>query len=412
GDLPMAFLHDGRPPVVREATWEPPASDLKSRIVPEGSRDDELLRDPNKMLLAILGDLDVCSKESIVRQYDHEVQGGSVVKPLVGVNEDGPSDAAVVRPDLNSNRGLVISNGIATRLGDWDPAAMAACAIDEAVRNAVAVGADPDKIAILDNFCWGDTDDPAVLGSLVRAALACQETAVAYGTPFISGKDSLKNFFRKDLPDGGSEKVDIPPTLLISAIGQIEDVNKAVTMDLKEPGNVLILLGTTYGRDLLGAAFDRHARGSYSGECHFPKLLTDRSSVLEEARGRYRTVYRLIRQGLVRSCHDLSEGGLAVAAAEMAFAGGVGAELNTSPIRGGDSHAVLFAESPARFLLEVRPSALSRLSRLVEPPWLTLAFVGHTTGSDRLVAKVKEEPVIDLPLADLKAAWQAPLREL
>ena len=200
-------------------------------------------------LLGILGSLNVCSKEWIIRQYDHEVQGGSVIKPLVGVVNDGPSDAAVLRPVLTSRRGIVMACGMNPCYGDLDPYWMAAAAIDEAVRNCVAVGADPQRIAILDNFCWGNTDRPETLGSLVRAALACYDVATVLGTPFISGKDSLNNEFR---PQGAAEPIAIPPSLLISAIGQVDDVARCVTMDLKEPGNVLYLVGTT--RDELGGS--------------------------------------------------------------------------------------------------------------------------------------------------------------
>ena len=172
----------------------------------------------------------------MIRQYDHEVQGGSVVKPLVGVANDGPGDAAVLRPVLDSRRGIVVACGMNPRYGDLDTYWMAASAIDEAVRNCVAVGADPRRIAILDNFCWGNTDRPETLGSLVRAALACYDVATVLGTPFISGKDSLNNEFR---PKDAATPISIPPSLLISALGQIDDVSHCVTMDLKEPGNLI-----------------------------------------------------------------------------------------------------------------------------------------------------------------------------
>ncbi len=204
GSLSMDFLHDGRPPVIREAVYE-----IKSTTSPlhraggegqgEGAAVSES-RDYTEDLKKILSSLNVASKEWIIRQYDHEVQAGSVIKPLVGINNDGPSDASVVRPDLTSKRGLVVSCGINPHFGDYDPYWMAASAIDEAVRNCVAVGADPDRIAILDNFCWGNTERPETLGTLVRAAVACQDIAVAYGTPFVSGKDSLNNEFSYEDP--------------------------------------------------------------------------------------------------------------------------------------------------------------------------------------------------------------------
>ncbi|MCA9265391.1 MAG: phosphoribosylformylglycinamidine synthase subunit PurS, partial [Planctomycetales bacterium] len=238
GDLSMKFLHDGRPPVVREAVYEPQPVEPLTKMPAEINATETLKH--------ILGSLNVASKEWVIRQYDHEVQGGSVIKPLVGVANDGPSDAAVVRPRLDSARGIVIACGMNPRYGDFDTYHMAASAIDEAVRNCVAVGADPERIAILDNFCWGATDRPETLGSLVRAALACQEIAIAFGTPFVSGKDSLNNEFSYDDADGQRVTIAIPPSLLISAMGQVGNVSQCVTMDLKSPGNRLYLVGRTW----------------------------------------------------------------------------------------------------------------------------------------------------------------------
>ncbi|MGH7130264.1 MAG: AIR synthase related protein, partial [Planctomycetaceae bacterium] len=269
-DLSMQFLHAGRPPVVREAVYRSAKCGMRSAELKKSPHSDHsALRTPHSALssstphsalrtphlehsalqklrydddlLAILGSLNVCSKEWIIRQYDHEVQGGSVVKPLVGAESDGPSDAAVVRPDLRSLRGLVIACGMNPRYGDLDPYWMAASAIDEAVRNCVAVGADPARIAILDNFCWGNTERPETLGGLVRAALGCRDIALAYRTPFISGKDSLNNEFtyQDRAKRQAAVTIAVPPSLLISALGQIADVRQAVTMDLKEPGSSL-----------------------------------------------------------------------------------------------------------------------------------------------------------------------------
>src|SRR5207248_276413 len=220
GDLDMYFLHDGRPPLVLQAKYSPAPRASEGRPAPS------LALGAGDALLKILSSWNVCSKEWIVRQYDHEVQGGSVIKPLVGVRDDGPGDAAVVAPVLGSWVGLAVGCGINPRYGDLDPYAMAAAAIDEAVRNVVAVGADPARVALLDNFCWGNTDRPEVLGSLVRAAEACRDVALAYGMPFISGKDSLNNEFRT-----GDRVIVIPPTLLISALGRVPDVRRCVTMD-------------------------------------------------------------------------------------------------------------------------------------------------------------------------------------
>ena len=431
GNVAMSFLHDGRPPVNREAVYLPPreSARLVAKCVTTNTTGPD---DFNATLQRILGSLNVCSKEWIIRQYDHEVQAGSVVKPLVGIAHDGPSDAAIVRPDLGSMRGAVISNGMNPRYGDFDPYWMAASAIDEALRNCVAVGADPSQIAILDNFCWGNTERPETLGSLVRAALGCHDAALAYGTPFISGKDSLNNEFKYDDANGKKQVITIPSSLLISALGQIENVENAVTMDLKEAGNRLVLVGRTMS-ELGGSHFAlvQDLDGGTVPRVDFvqaPKTLA--------------AVHAVLAAGLVRSCHDLSEGGLALALAEMAFAGGLGVEASISGVcpESHDAVDALFSESQTRFVLEVEPLHVLRvLSDLNAAGALALAIGQVTTaprlkitgstaitpsfqkaynsglGGEELIAQALAEMhtraiLIDASLADLKASWQKPLK--
>jgi phosphoribosylformylglycinamidine synthase II len=394
-NLDMKFLHEGRPPVVREAVYQAaPAKPLQLRqdINPAGA------------LEKILGSLNVASKEWVIRQYDHEVQGGSVIKPLVGVANDGPSDAAVVRPVLDSRRGLVISCGMNPWYGDHDTYHMAASAIDEAVRNCVAVGADPRRIAILDNFCWGYTDRPETLGSLVRAALACHDVAIALGTPFISGKDSLNNEFSYEA-NGDRRTISIPPSLLISAIGQVEDVSRCVTMDAKEPGNALYLVGLT--RNELGGSHlgivERMSGGAV------PQVDAAR------AKSTFAAMHRAIHQGFVRACHDLSEGGLAVAAAEMAFAGGFGLSLaldavpNDIPLTMAERDlALLFAESNTRFLCEVAPQYQRQFEAAMSS--VIHARIGQVTAENKLIVKKSQQVLIDSDVSKLKECWQKPLR--
>src|SRR5262249_36519358 len=278
-DLDMHFLHHGRPDVVRQATWVPPTPGPSST---KGGGETSKLAPPTPLsgggvggggggtftdiLLKILDTPNVCSKEWIIRQYDHEVQGGSVIKPLVGVREDGPGDAAVIAPVLGSWTGLAVGCGINPHYGDLDPYAMAAAVIDEAVRNVVAVGADPARIALLDNFCWGNTDRPEVLGSLVRAAEGCRGAALALGTPFIIDQASLNNEYQSV-----DRHISIPPTLLISALGQVPDVRRCVTMDLKDPGNALFVVGAT--RDELGGSHFNLVTGRTGGE--LPRVDTE-----------------------------------------------------------------------------------------------------------------------------------------
>jgi phosphoribosylformylglycinamidine synthase len=384
GDLDLTFLHDGRPPIVRQATWSPP---------PQQPATPKALSHTDA-LLAILRDPTVASKEWIIRQYDHEVQGASVIKPLVGLHDDGPSDASVIAPVLGSMKGLAVGCGMYPRYGDLDPYGMAAAAIDEAVRNVVAVGADPARVAILDNFCWGNTDRPEVLGSLVLAAQACHDVALAYRMPFISGKDSLKNEFHAP-----GHHIVIPPTLLISALGQVQDVRKCVTMDLKEPGNLLYLVGST--KDELGGSHYYKATGRTGGTVPRPNL--------DQAPKLFAELHGAITSGLVRSCHDLSEGGLAVAAAEMAFAGGLGADLSSTGVTGLPDEVALFSESCTRFLLEVKPEKVARFETALAG--LPLTKVGVVVPQPRLrIAGTNGEWVVWADLAALKEAWQAPLR--
>jgi len=391
-DLTMHFLHDGRPPVIRDATYEPPAAQAHAKQTDMSAGD---------ILKAILGSLNVCSKESIIRQYDHEVQAGSVIKPLVGVTNDGPSDAAVVRPDLLTDRGLVISCGMNPLLGDYDPYWMAASAIDEAVRNCVAVGADPSRIAILDNFCWGNTERPETLGSLVRSALGCQDIAIAYGTPFVSGKDSLNNNFSYET-DGSTETITIPASLLVTALGQIADVENAVTMDLKAAGNVLLLIGQTHD-ELLGSHYNLVTKQT-GGD--LPKVDA------EQAPKVFAALHQCIDQGLIRSCHDLSEGGLAAALAEMAFAGGIGVDAKID-LPNVDLTSALFSESNTRFLVEVTPENAAAIQSIFEAAGLSVPVeVAATTEQDFIVRDSSGEVVIQESLADLKECWQSPLRVL
>jgi len=404
-DLDMQFLHGGRPPVVRDAHYTPPAAapPITAPDVPDFGRD----------LCGILGSLNVASKEWVIRQYDHEVQGGSVIKPLVGVANDGPSDAAVVRPLLDSYRGLVLACGMNPRYGDLDPYHMAASAIDEAVRNCVAVGADPRRIAILDNFCWGYTDRPETLGSLVRAALACHDVAVALGTPFISGKDSLNNEFSYWDAQGQKHTIAIPASLLISALGQIADVRQCVTMDLKQPGNLLYQIGAT--RDELGGSHYTLLHGQSGG--NVPQV----DPAL--ARRTFQTLHQAISSGLLRSCHDLSEGGLAVAVAEMAFAGGWGAQVDVGTVPHTlytlheplSTIARLFAESNTRFVCEVSPPLQPVFEALLRDNQIPWAAIGSVQTSPQLTIVISDgnnarRTLIDLPIATLKQAWQQPLQ--
>ncbi len=400
-DLDMRFLHDGRPPVVREATYQPPPrTPLAIAAVAADAAQD---------LKQILGTLNVASKHWIIRQYDHEVQGGSVLKPLVGSENDGPGDAAVVRPVLDSYRGLAISCGMNPRYGELDTYHMAASAIDEAVRNCVAVGADPARIAILDNFCWGYTDRAETLGSLVRAAKACYDVATVLGTPFISGKDSLNNEFSYTDAEGNKRTIAIPPSLLISAMGQVPDVRRCVSMDLKQAGNLLYQVGLT--RNELGG----------SHYCLIHELTGGDVPTVDprQSKATFTALHQAIRRGLVHACHDLSEGGLAVALAEMAFAGQLGIEVDLQPVPNdlaGHSSTelatiLLFAESNGRFVCEVAADQQAAFETILQSHQVPFGCLGTVQATEQFIIRQAgaSAPLIQVDLAALKAAWQQPL---
>jgi len=386
-DLDMGFLHDGRPAVARRSEHR--------RAAPAAPAIDGSLR-PGELLLRILASPNVASKEWVIRQYDHEVQGRSVLKPLVGARSDGPGDASVFTPRFGSLRGIAVGCGMNPCYGDVDPYRMALSAVDEAIRNVVAVGGDPSRVAILDNFCWGNTDRPETLGSLVEAARGCHDAAVLLGAPFVSGKDSLNNEFRTA---GGT--LAIPPSLLISSVAIVEDVSRCVSMDLKKAGNRLVLIGETCAE--LGGGHLLRVLGKGGGAV--PRL-RDNAPRLHAA------LARSISAGLVRSCHDLSEGGLAVAASEMAFSGEIGAEIDLGKVPGHRDSAsdieTLFSESNSRYLLEVRPDDLESLLESFEG--LPAADVGVTLTYHILRVVGRDgETVLAEALDDLKRAWQEPL---
>jgi phosphoribosylformylglycinamidine synthase II len=389
GDLDMEFLHKGLPRLKKEAVWELPQHAEPDFPQPINLRED---------LLRILASWNVCSKEWVIRQYDHEVQGGSVLKPLTGVSNDGPSDAAIVRPILDSDMGIVVANGINPKYGDIDPYWMAASAIDEALRQVVAVGGSLGRVALLDNFCWGNPDKPDRLGSLVRAAQACYDVALGYETPFISGKDSLYNEFETE-----KESISIPPTLLISAVAVMDNVERAVTMDCKREGDLVYIIGTTWN-ELGGSQY--YGIHGYVGN-KVPRVDSKKGKRLMD------TLSAVMEKGLVRACHDLSEGGIGVAAAEMAFAGGLGMVIHLGQMLLSEAinrdDYVLFSESNTRFLVEVSPEDRQQFEGMMAG--VDFAAIGQVTSKERLeVYGLNEEIVLSAPIAELKEAWQRPLR--
>ena len=391
-DLDMEFLHKGLPQHIKQAIWQPQQhKEMPSR--------DKQTDDYTEDLCRLLASPNIASKESVIRQYDHEVQGGIVVKPLVGIKNDGPSDACIATPVIGSEKAVIVANGINPKYSDVDPYVSAASAIDEALRNIIAVGGTLEKTALLDNFCWGNPDKPDRLGALVRAAKACYDIATAYGTPFISGKDSLYNEYR-DTTTG--EQRAIPSTLLISAICVMSDIRNAVTMDVKTPDNSIYVVGNTYAE--LG--------GSHYFGIH--EFIGNAAPIVRVDEGKF-TMERLssaINSGLVRSCHDCSEGGIGVAAAEMAFSGGFGMSLFLDKIPTGEeikfNDFLLFSESNSRFLVEIEPqNQTAFVSHMAEIP---IGCIGTVTETPKFTINgLDGQQIVVTSIDTLKSAWQTPL---
>ncbi len=391
--LDLDFVHNGVPQMELTAIWEEPVHPEPDMPEPE---------DLGRELKKLLSRFNICSKEYVVRQYDHEVQGGSVIKPLTGLMDDGPSDAAVIRPDLERLDGLVVSHGIIPRYSDIDTYHMTMCAVDEAVRNAICVGASLDHMAGLDNFCWCDPvqsektpDGHYKLAQLVRANKALYEICTAYGVPCISGKDSMKNDAKI-----GSVKISIPPTLLFSVIARIRNVEQAVTMDAKEPGHAVYILGIT--RPEMGAS-EYFVMNGFIGN-------TVPMVDIESALARYHALEQAISKGLVASCHDCSDGGMAVALAETAFSGGLGMEIDLDSVLQDQVERLdhlLFSESQSRFIVTVPESDCTAFEDIMADTGI--ARIGTVTHEPTLRLSSRGAFVVDEAITDLKAAWKQPL---
>jgi phosphoribosylformylglycinamidine synthase subunit PurSL len=384
-DLANEFLDEGQPCRHLQAKLPRPEVVKKQRALRTKPVDCQ------DVLLKLLAHPNIASKSDVIRVYDHEVQGGTTVKPLVGVENDGPSDGCVLVPiGTPGPRAIALSNGFNPEIGKADPYRMAVSVIDEAVRNAVAVGADPEHIGLLDNFCWGDPLRPETLGSLVAACRGCYDAAVAYGLPFISGKDSLNNEYLG--PDGKQHA--IPPSLLISAVGIVEDVDRTTTMDLKVEGSTIYLLGDTKD-EMAGSHFRLVTGGAVEGEVA--------PSLPEYAPALYKSLHKAMTKGLVLSCHDLSEGGLAVSAAEMCLAGRLGMSLT---LDAGDSVTELFSESNGRLLVEVHPSqVLAFENEFLGGTAAYVRRIGTTTAARWLNVSTPDDRLISLPVDVLVEAW-------
>jgi phosphoribosylformylglycinamidine synthase subunit PurL len=392
-ELDMAFMHDGVPRPTHIAAWE-----IKAQPAPKLPSSKNLGYD----LKQLLSSLNICSREWIIRQYDHEVQGQTAVKPLQGPMS-GPGDAAVIWPYtmLNGNekekyKGIVLSNGLNPEYGKIDPYWMTASAIEEALRNAVCAGADITRTALLDNFCWGSPDKPEQLGGLVRAAKACYEFSKVYETPFISGKDSLHNEYVID-----NVAYSIPPALLISAVGVVQDIRKAVTMDFKRDGSLIYVIGAT--KNELGGSQYLKVKKISGGDVPKVDAAVSKKTLSAAAKA--------ISASLVEACHDCSDGGMAVALAEMCFAAGKGAavDIAKAPSEGAlPDQVMLFSESNSRFIMEVSPKNKAAFEKIMKG--VPHACVGKVEAKPVLtVAGAGGDKILSEKTAELLDSWRKTL---
>ncbi|MFQ5653579.1 MAG: AIR synthase-related protein [Planctomycetota bacterium] len=390
GELETSFLFDGRPRAVRQARRPAPAPEVALEFAGDG---------PGEILRRLLSHPNIASKEAVIRQYDHEVQGRMVVRPLTGARADAPSDGCAFDPLRDGRFTVVVGCGILPLLGEVDAHEMGAQAVDEALRNVIATGGGLERVALLDNFAWGDVSDPDILGALIECARGAAGAARAYRAPFISGKDSLHNVYR-----AGGVARSIPGTLLVSAASVVPGSPRAPTTDLKRSGSVLLLAGPTPA-GIPGSLLQLICGGAGGEPARFDGIL---------GRALLERLEEWIARGALLACHDLSEGGLAVAAAEMALGGSAeGLLLDLDAIPGADAHGdadLLFGEGPHRFLLEVEPEIEPVL--LEEAGEIPVARVGRVTGDARLVARRRGRTLIDAPLSELGRLFRAPLEKV
>ena len=374
-DLPMEFLHNGRPR--RNMTALLPDPRRVHTLLPEV--------DVQHVLLQLLAHPTIASKEHIIRRYDHEILGSTVVRPMAGPTQEGPSDGVVIAQPQRTS-GFAVGIGVNPQYGLYDAERMAYAVVDEAIRNAVVVGADPSQIALLDNFSWGDPRRASTLGDLVATVAGCCDAARAYKAPFVSGKDSLNNEYTAT--DG--QRHSIPPTLVITAMGYVPDADEVVTTDLKNVGNELFLIGSTRD-ELRGSHLHLVLGGDFGGEVPAPDYA---------APERYVTLHQAMRSGLIQSAHDCSEGGVAVVLAEMVISSGKGIEAH---IDGVNEIAALFAESNGRVIIEVAPDVSEHVCALFGDD---ISRIGTVSGDASLTITTTSQ-VCTWSHDQLIAAWKS-----
>jgi len=397
--LDMEFLHEGVPKKYMEAAWEKPK--LQEPELPEDL-------DYNDVLAKLMSSLNICSRENVIRQYDHEVKGKTTIKPLMGPNGKAPQDAAVMRLNFNGFAGVAVSNGIIPRYSDINAYQMSAGAFDEAVRQIIAVGGklpDPNDDTnrfwtVNDNFCVPDSlydpvtnpDGKLKLAKLVQMNQALFDMSTFFNIPMTSGKDSMKNDFK-----AGKIKISVPPTILYSMVAKVDDVRKTVTSDFKVAGDLIYQIGQTYNE--LGAS-------------EFYRLFDELGANVpqvhkENAKRIYEKVISANQQNLIESNHDISDGGMAVALTESAFGGGFGAEINLEKFSDLNLNTILYAESHSRFVVSIKPEDQNEFEKLLGEDAIQL---GEVTSNQNLIVETEKEVVINMNINELKTAWENGLK--
>ncbi len=406
-DIDLNFFHNGRPK--KQLVTKRSVPIYRRSQTPINGHATEL----KSLILNLLSSPNITSTEFVNQQYDHEVQGSSVQKPLQGRGKVN-SEAAVIRPVLSSQKGVVLSSGLYPHLSDIDPYQMAACSIDSAIRAAVAAGADIDYLALLDNFCWCSPQDPHRLWQLKEAARACFETAVDFGTPFISGKDSMHNDFKGFGSDGKPVKISILPTLLISAVGVIPDIEKTVSLDAKIPGDIIYILGET-NNELAGSEFAQMitgvaaASGRQKNGGQWPPLQTGNVPQVNALKNHrlYKSVFNSNQRSLISSAISINRGGLAIALAKKLIGGRLGATVNLANVPGAwqENYEALFSESQGRILVSVDPKKTQEFEKLMTGN--TIGKIGKVTDKSELIIKDRaDKKILSLNLNQAEKAYK------
>ncbi|MEO0096612.1 MAG: AIR synthase-related protein, partial [candidate division WOR-3 bacterium] len=381
GEIDLDFLHNGMPTVKRKAICK------RKETIKEI---DWEIRDYNELLINILKNENIASKEWIIRQYDLEVQGRTVLKPLL---EGSPSDGVVLKPLREKDIGIAVACGINPSYGEISPYWMAASVVDEALRNITCCGGDINKTGILDNFCFANPEREEVMGDIVETCFGAYFAAKGYGVPFISGKDSLYNEFKS-----GKRIIAIPPTLLISAISLIPNINKTLTSYFKKPKSKIVLIGETYNE--MGGSIYFSLFNKNFGKV--PKVNPEKGKRIMEK------IFQAINQGLIISIHDLSDGGLGTALSEMTFTNNLGCKIDLEKVLLGEDikrpDIILFSESNTRFLCEIEDNRIEEFLDLMAD--IKLAIIGEVLENDRLIINYQNKNLIDLEIKILKLNWE------